>query len=621
MNFKNKDILSKAGIVLFLIIAIAGIYWQVGGFSFVLYDDEEYIILNPRLRIGFTFENIRWYLTSSFAGNWHPVTWFSHILDVQLFGLHAMGHHLTSVVLHGINSILLFLFLQRFTGSLWRSASVAALFAVHPLNVESVAWIAERKNVLSTLFWILTLYFYASYTEQKSKSFYMLSVFTFILGLMSKQMLVSIPFVLLLLDYWPLRRISRHTEIKMLVYTRSKEFGILILEKLPFLILSIIASVIVVVSQNHAINSLSGYSLGRRFANAATSYIQYLRKFIWPDDLIVFYPFPDRIPVWETIVSALFLLIITLGAVSLRKRYPEMFVGWFWYLITLIPVIGIVKIGLQSMADRYAYVPTVGIFMIVVWRISDIAGKRPLRKFITTCIVSVCIMIFSVLAWHQASYWKDTMTLFSHTLEISKDNYIALCSIGQTLKEQGRQEEALQKFDKALQIAPWYEPILTQQGITLMKQGMLDAAILKFSEAIAQNPNTVPGHTNRGIALAMQGRLDEAISNFLISIEIDKRSSSAHYNLALTMYRQGKTDAAINHYEKALATDPTDFECHNNLGIALASQNKYDQAIKHFRDACSLKPDFIDARNNLMLALKKQGKENPVTLDINLDCR
>ncbi len=606
MNLKNNDVISKTGISILLAVAILAIYWQVVNYSFILFDDEDYVLLNSRLRIGFTFENIYWFLTSSYAANWHPVTWFSHILDVKLFGLNAMGHHLTSVVLHGANSILLFLFLQRFTGSIWRSAAVAALFAIHPLNVESVAWISERKNVLSTLFWLLTLYFYASYAKQKSKTFYIFAIFTFILGLMSKQMLVSIPFVLLLLDYWPLHRIPINIGTKLSRHLKSSEFRSLLLEKVPFLILAASVSVITVVSQQKAMNSLLGYSLTKRFANAATSYTQYLRKTFWPNDLGVFYPFPESIPLWEAIASTAVLIVVTSAALKLRARYPVLFVGWLWYLITLVPVIGIVKIGLQSMADRYAYIPSIGIFIIVVWSLADLFHNRPRSKLVLSCITGLCIILLSVNAWLQTSYWKDTMTLFTHTLASTKDNYIALCAIGRELETQGKYNEALQKFDEAIVVAPWYDSAQTHQGIMLMKRGMFEAAIIKFNKALAQNPTSVPAHINLGIVMALQDRPEEAIQHFQIAVKLEPRSAAANYNLAFTLYKLGKPDEAISHYAIALATDPIDHECHNNLGIALAGQERYNEAIRHFKEALRIKPDFLDAGNNLELALQKQ---------------
>lgn len=602
----HKDTITKTGIIIFLTAAVFAIYWQTCNHLFILYDDEEYVLLNSRLQLGFTAENIRWFLTTSISSNWHPVTWFSHILDVKLFGMNPTGHHFVSVAIHAINSILLFLLMRRMTGSLWRSAAVAALFAIHPLNVESVAWVSERKNVLSTTFFILTIRLYVEYAEKKSRYPYILAVSVFTLGLMSKQMLVSVPFILLLLDYWPLRRFSLDT-----CGDPSKQFGhigtrSLILEKIPFLLLSVVASVIAIISQQRTIAPLSNTTVAERFANASISYVQYIRKTFWPGDLALFYPFPESMPVWEIVASASLLTVITVAAIRLRSRYPMLLVGWFWFLITLIPVIGIVKIGLQSMADRYAYIPTIGIFIIAVWLLADLAGNLPGRSFIMAGITAVCFITLSVTAWRQASCWKDTMTVFTHALKVTERNYIALCTIGRALEKEGKLDEALAKFDEAIEIAPWYEYAKTHQGIILMNRGKLDAAVFKYNEAILQNPTTVPGHINLGIIMGMQGNLVEAVKNFRIAIDFDPRSAAANYNLALTLFQMGKDDEAVRHYLISLATNPTDHECHYNLGIALERQGRYDAAIGHFRESLRLKPDYAGAKTNLELALQKQ---------------
>ena len=606
MHLQNKDTFTKTGIIIFLAVAVFAIYWQIGSHQFILYDDEEYVLLNSRLQLGFTAENIRWFLTTSHSSNWHPVTWFSHILDVKLFGMNPAGHHLVTVAIHAINSILLFLLMRRMTGSLWRSAAVAALFAVHPLNVESVAWVSERKNVLSTTFFILTLRLYVEYAEKKSRYIYILAVSVFTLGLMSKQMLVSVPFILLLLDFWPLRRFSLDTCGEPLKQFRPIETRSLLLEKAPFLLLSVIASVIAVISQQRTIAPLSNTTVAERFANASISCVQYLRKIFWPNDLALFYPFPESMPVWEIVVSTSTLSAITVAAVRLRSRYPVLFVGWFWFLITLMPVIGIVKIGLQSMADRYAYIPTIGIFTIAVWLLAELAGNIPRRRFILSGITGICIIALSVTAWRQTSCWKDTMTVFSHALKVTERNFIALCTIGRALEKEGKLDEALEKFDEAIEIAPWYEYAKTHQGIILMSRGKLDAAVFKYNEAILQNPTTVPGHINLGIIMGMQGNLDEAAKNFRIAIDFDPRSAAANYNLALTLFQMGKNDEAVGHYLISLATNPTDHECHYNLGIVLERQDRYEAAIQHFRESLRLKPDYADAKTNLELALQKQ---------------
>jgi tetratricopeptide (TPR) repeat protein len=606
VHLQNNDTILKAGIILFLTIAVLAIYWQVDGHQFINYDDEDYILTNSRLQLGFTVENIHWLLTSSYASNWHPITWFSHILDVKLFGINPAGHHFVNVALHTINSILLFLFLRRFTGSIWRSAAVAVLFAIHPLNVESVAWIAERKNVLSSTFWIITLYLYAKFTERKSIRFYILAIFAFTLGLMSKQMLVSIPFVLLLLDYWPLQRISG----KPPKYLRSSEFKWLLLEKVPFLFLAVAASGIALISQQNAMTPLLASTMAERLANASISYFQYIRKIFWPSDLALFYPFPESIHIREAIISALLLLIVTTTVLKFRRNYPYLFAGWFWYLITLIPVIGIVRIGLQSMADRYAYIPSIGIFIIIVWLISDFTSNIPRRSLILWGVSAILFLLLSVSAWLQTSYWKDSMTLFTHTLTVTERNYVALCTIGRVFERGGKPDEALQKFDEAIEIAPWYEYAQTHRDLIMANRGKVDAAVFKYNEVILQNPTAVKGHINLGIIMGLQGNLEEAVKNFRIALDFDPRSAAANYNLGLTLYRLGKNDEATKYFLKSLETNPDDFECHYSLGAVLENQGRYKDAIRHLREALRLNPGYLPAKDKLELILQKKKSFN-----------
>lgn len=631
VNSSDNALPYKLAIALFLTAAVLAIYWQVGGHAFIYYDDEEYILLNARLRLGFTAENIGWFLKHSLSSNWHPLTWFSHLLDVGLFGYDPQGHHYVSVALHLANAILLFLLCNRLTGTLWRSAAVAALFAVHPLNVESVAWVAERKNVLSTMFWLLTLHAYLQYTLHKRKAFYLLALFVFTLGLMAKQMLVSIPCILLLLDYWPLQRLPQTrlpakdvsfpnssigntvlrpsdsgSPIKHSGMTSTPKLKSLLFEKIPFLLLAIIASAIAVVSQQEALGSLQSTTLGERAANASIAYLQYIRKIFWPNDLAVFYPFPESIHTGMALTATALLILATGIVLKLRTRYPALFVGWFWYLLTLLPVIGLVKIGLQSMADRYTYIPAIGIFVLVVWTVSDMARHLARRRLILGVLSCICIPLLSITAWRQTSYWKDTLTLFTRTLAITERNYVALCAIGRDLEKQGKLDEALQKFDEAIAIAPWYEYAQTHQGIILMNRGKVAAAAFKYNEAILQNPTTVPGHINLGIVLALQGNLEEAARNFRIAIDFAPRSAAANYNLALTLYKLGKYDEAISYYYKALETDPTDYECHLNLAVALEPQGRIREAVEHCREALRLHPDFWPAQEKLAQIIQQQ---------------
>lgn len=596
------------GIIIFLFVSILAIYWQTRDHAFIEYDDQVYLLENPHVRSGLSLENIQWAFTSEYAANWHPVTWISHMLDVELFGMNPAGHHLTSVFLHVLNAVLLFTLMSRITGSPWKSAAVASLFALHPLHVESVAWVAERKDVLSTLFWITALHMYIRYVDKPTPARYIYVIIVYGLGLLSKSMLVSLPAMLLLMDYWPLQR-PAFWRAGGIMPPGSRSVWGLILEKLPFLLIAVAISIVTIIAQQNgnAMTSIEASPLSERLQNALNAYPGYLGKMLWPTDLAVFYPFKTGIPAWETVAAAIFLLTASIFVIHERQRHPYLLVGWFWYLITLVPVIGIVRVGLQAMADRYTYMPLVGIFIILAWGMEDLLIGcnlmwHRLAYSLTAAIIAACIL----LSWRQASYWRDTTTLFNHALDSTQDNYMALTVLGRYLERQGRLDEALNSFNEALEIAPWYEYAKVHQGIILMNQGRLDAAVFKYNEAILQNPTSVTGHINLGIVMALQNRHEEAIHNFTIALDFNPRSAAAHYNLGMELARSGKFAEAIEHYNKGLEIDPEDVNCHNNLGIALAELGRLDEAIGHFSTALKLKPDFFDARSNREFAIQKK---------------
>ncbi len=594
---------------MFLVVSVFAIYWQTRGHAFIEYDDQIYLFENPHVRSGLSLENIQWAFSSVYAANWHPLTWISHMLDVELFGMNPAGHHLTSVFLHAVNAVLLFTLMSRITGALWKSALVAALFALHPLHVESVAWVAERKDVLSTLFWLITLHLYARYVENPALSRYIYVVMAFCLGLMSKPMLVSLPFVLLLLDFWPFQRPALwRTETT--VPTQPETIRFLVLEKLPFLLIGVASAAITIFAQQqgNAMTPLVASPLTERVQNALNAYAGYLGKMFWPTDLAVFYPFQTGLPAWKIYSAACLLGTITVVVYRERKRHPYLLFGWSWYIITLVPVIGIVRVGLQAMADRYTYMPLTGIFIMLAWGMEDLlkecsARLRRLFYSMTAAVIAACIL----LSWRQISYWRDTTTLFTHALDSTAGNYMALAVLGRHLERQGRLDEALERFDQALEIAPWYEYAKIHQGIILMNRGRLDAAIFKYNEAIIQNPTTVSGHINLGIVMGLQARHEDAIRNFRIALDFNPQSEAALYNLGMELAKTGKIDEAIQYYNKALKIDPDDVHCLNNLGVALAELGRFDEAVVQFTRALKLKPDFFDARSNRELALKKKA--------------
>ena len=510
----NKDtsrIFYKAWIVLSLIVTTFAVYGQVATHNFVLYDDTIYVQDNPAVLAGLTPAAITWAFSTLSMNNWHPLTWLSYMLDIQLFGLNPGAMLLENAALHGINAIVLFLLLHRLTGFIRRSAIVAALFALHPLHVESVAWISERKDVLSTLFWFLTLYFHTRFAEQRSLRFYFLTLGAFSLGLLTKPMLVTLPLIMLLMDYWPLQRFAAFDPSGPRQHTKP---FLLLMEKVPFFALATGSCMITVIAQQDAMAPLVVSSYAHRISNSLDSYILYLGKMVWPSSLAPFYPFSSSIPLWQPLCSALALSGITLLVFRERNRHPYLIFGWLWYLITLIPVIGIVRVGMQAMADRYTYIPLTGIFIMLVWGISDFwhrrfSDQKPLFV-ITFLILTSC----SFLTWRQASLWKDSTTLFTHTRMVTSKNYIASNILGIEQMKKGNHEEALKLFDESFREAPWFIEPYINQGLALHNLGRLEEAAYHFKQSLIYSPLLPATHNNLGITLAELGRLDEAIEHF-----------------------------------------------------------------------------------------------------------
>ena len=603
----RRFVSDRVAVAAFLLIATFAVYWQAGGNEFIAYDDDLYVFDNPFVRGTFSLATLKWAFTTFHAANWHPLTWLSHILDAQLFGLNPAGHHLMSVALHAVNAVMLFLLLVRLTAATWRSAVVAALFALHPLHVESVAWAAERKDVLSTLFYLLSLYFYAGYAEHRNTGRYILVLSTLAIGLMAKPMLVSIPLVMLLMDYWPLKRFEARADTDgQIPGSGGSSYWCLLKEKIPFLVLVAISSIVTLYAQHNgsAITTLENTPLTTRLGNAVLAYQGYLEKMFWPRGLAVFYPYPEALAGWQVLGAIGLLSAVTIMAIRQRRNMPYLMVGWFWYLGSLLPVIGIVRVGLQSMADRYTYIPLTGIFIMLVWWVSDVskgwAGRRSLLAALSIVVLISC----SVLTWRQLAYWKNSTALFTHALDVTQYNYIAHCILGDTFEQEGTMEKALAHFNAAVSIAPWSEYARIKQGTVLKNQGRLYESGVVFNDIIVKNPNSNFSRINLGIIMALQGRLEEALYNFEIAVKLDPRSAAGHYNMGLTLSKLGRQNEAIEQYQKALRLDPSNAECHNNLGILFMDQGNIDEAIQEFAEAVRLKPDFVDAISNQELALK-----------------
>jgi len=622
---KNKPFILRRDVLvcLFLIVITLAVYWQTRNHEFVSYDDDAYVIENPHVQAGLTRQTIIWSFTTTHVANWHPLTWLSHMMDCQLYGLNPSGHHLTNVLFHLVNTVLLFLLLNRITGASWRSGFVAALFAVHPLHVESVAWVAERKDVLCTLFWLLTMWAYIYYVEKPRLHRYLLTLLTLGLGLMAKPMLVTLPFVLLLLDYWPLGRFQAgpagsndqgQVQVPLSsVKTRSPSSR-LIWEKAPFFIVSLASCVVTFLVQQKggAVETVEAFPLTIRIGNALVSYVSYMGKMIWPQGLAVFYPHPGTsLPGWQAVAAGLLLIFITIGVIRAGRKRAYLTVGWLWYLGTLVPVIGLVQVGAQALADRYTYVPLIGLFIMISWFIPDLLTGWRHRGIVLGGAAVTVVSALMVCTWMQLQHWKNDITLFEHALKVTANNYVAHDSLGNALAQKGMLEQAITHYQEALKINPNLVNTHNNLGVALLKRGEINRAIVQYYQALRLKSDSAETHNNLGVALFNLGQLDKAIGHYLTAIKLDPNFSKAHNNLGNALARKGKLDEAISQYSRALELKTNYPEAHNNLGVALAQQGRMDEAIVQFDQALRLKPDYAQARTNLGYALDlvKEGRD------------
>ena len=641
-------------IVALLALSILSVYYQVRDFEFITFDDPKYIRDNPIVGQGITRDSVRWaFLSLGYAANWHPITWISHMLDVELFGLNPGMHHLTNVFFHIANSILVFLVFSLLTGARGKSAVVAALFAFHPLHVESVAWISERKDMLSAFFWMLTLWAYPGYVRYRGVARYLLVTTLFALGLMAKPMLVTLPFVLLLLDFWPIRRPelvlpekdpSTKQESTSSASLRWSGLVPLVVEKIPLIILSGISSWITYLAQTRggALRSFELLPLGTRMINSVVSYSAYLWKTVWPLDLAFFYPYPGRFSPILVAGSVLLLVAVTLVAFVFRKRLPFLLVGWLWYVGTLVPVIGLVQVGYQSMADRYTYLPLIGIFLMLVWGVSSIVEGS---KTESAALVSAGIVVLTALSaatWVQVGYWKDSKTLFTHALNVTQNNHLAHTNLSAVLLEQGDVQEAIYHATEALNIQPDYVPAMNNRGFGLLLQEKYEEAVHQFTQALDREPNYIPAHYNTGLALYGMGRVDKAIRAYERVLELDPQHAGArrgreeakikqqeinenivrlqrgivgqpnnailHYTLAELYRRIGKTGEAMEFYDRALSIDPDMIPALFARALVYVESSEYNKALSSLYAIARLRPDDPDVDYNIACIYAKQGR-------------
>ncbi len=596
MKEQAKPVPTQWLIYLGLGLITLALYLPALSHGFVEYDDQQYVTDNPRVQAGLTWGGLVWAF-GFHAGNWHPLTWLSHMLDCQLFAAWAGGHHLTNVLLHVATTLLLFAVLNRMTNARWRSAAVAALFAWHPLHVESVAWVAERKDVLCAFFWMLTLWLYARYVEKTCLTRYLLTLGSFALCLMAKPMGVTLPFVMLLLDYWPLGRVMGDQ-------WQGSGMARLVVEKTPFFALSAAACVLTLRAQELAIVSTAGLSVSQRLAHVLAAYAHYLVAMFVPRHLAVYYPYQLHLPALTIVGAVVVLSLLTLLAITLFRRQPCLVVGWLWYLGTLVPVIGLVQVGDQAWADRYTYLPLIGLFVpLVWWAFAVIKNRLALQSL--AAIVAVTLL---ALTSRQLRHWQNTRTLFAHADQVTTNNYMAVTVLGSLLAKEHKLTEAMACYQTALRYQPGFPEAHFFLGNALDEQGQLAEAVAEYQKALWFRPTQEQTHIFMGIALGKQKKYDEAMAHYAAALQLNPDSAITHNNLARLLHTQGRFADAIAHYRAALELDPKLELAHNNLGILLIQQGKLSEGTGQLREALRLKPENAETAFNLALALNQQAQ-------------
>jgi len=622
INF-NKQILIVYVVLTIVTLAVFG---QVTQFDFMNIDDAVYVTENSHIQSGITPEGFRWAFSTRYADLWNPLVWLSFMFDYQLHGLKPGGYHLTNLILHILSTLLLFRLFCRMTGAIWKSAFVAALFALHPFHVESVAWIGERKDVLSAFFWMLTLCLYVYYTEKPVIRRYLLVVFSFVCALMSKPMVVTLPVIMILLDYWPLNRFESQKNNPILWQLK---------EKLPFFILSAVLVIITLHSPDNTAAYAKAIPLGSRIANAPVAFITYLGKTIWPYDLAFFYPFLEQLPVWQVMGSTFLILAISAVVIVMVKRQPYLFVGWLWFAITIAPVIGILQISSSApylMADRYHYLPSIGIAVGLAWGIPYLikSGKTGRRILFPSAIVMLIIM--AALTWQQCGYWRNGIILSKHALEVTKDNFMAHGNLGSIMFIEGRTKEALdnlnrairlrpdimilydnrgnayaelgqyknafEDFSKAIQLAPDYDGSYKCRGFFYSKIGRYDLAVEDFNKAIQLRPDYADAYNYRGTAYSELGKYEPAVEDFNKAIQLKPDYADAYNRRGSVYLKAGQYRQAVEDFNAVIRLSPDDIRAYNNRGILYSNLGQYEMAIRDFSKAIILKGDYANGYNN-----------------------
>jgi tetratricopeptide (TPR) repeat protein len=575
----------KALIYIGIVIATLIAYEPVRHNGFVSYDDSAYITENPHIRGGITQDSIVWAFTKSYSANWHPLTWLSHTLDYQLFGLNPLGYHLVSLLFHIISALLLFKILSDTTKTIWTSAFIAAVFALHPVQVEAVAWVAEQKTVLSGLFWLLTIAAYIRYTKQPRMRRYILLLLVFGLCIMTKPTVVTLPFALLLLDYWPLGRVK---------------WNRLIIEKIPLFAMSATLCVITFVSQQSggAVLPLDKRPLDFRIANMFISYTRYIGKTIWPSRLAVFYP---SLPVnfMVVICCTLLFILMTVFSIYIIRRRKYIAVGWLWYVGTLVPMIGLVQVGMQTMANRYMYISILGLLIIAAWSVKDFIANRHRWKIVLAVLAAVVLSSAIILTRMQVRHWHSSITLLEYALKVTESNTGTEYGYGCALFEAGRLNEAVPHLSNAVRMSPTFAKARNNLGKVFLKQGKLNEAVACFNELIRRKQDSAETYYNLAVALSMQKKYDDAVKCLAKVIDLNPKYPGVHKRMGITLLAAGKADEAIKHLEEALRTNPNEAEVYVNLGLAYSKLGKYKPAIQNCTKAVKLKPDSANILNSM----------------------
>lgn len=583
-----------------VLAAVVVLVWlPAARLPFISLDDPDYVSDNPHVAAGLTWPGVEWAFTTVHASNWHPLTWLSHLLDATLFGPGPLGPHSVNLALHAANAALLLLLLQRLTGAFWRSALVAALFALHPLRVESVAWVSERKDVLCAFFFLLTLHSYFNYTTATRHRvvWYATALALFALGLLSKPMLVTLPCVLLLLDVWPLERVPRG-------------FKSLVVEKIPFFLLSAASCFATYHAQQlgGAVRTLEGLPLGARLANAIFSVARYVGLSFHPDDLAIYYPHSGNTPAFFVLLVA---ALLAAGAVQSFRRVrsePHAFVGFFWFLGMLVPVIGLVQVGSQSMADRYTYLPSIGFFIALVWGLAARVENIRWQKSAAIVVVLAALTVSAVLTRAQLGRWRDSETLFRHTLAVTRNNFVAHYNLGSTLLTLGRADEAIEQFEKTLALHPRYAEAHVDLGNALLQKARPLDAVARYQQALALAPNLANAHYNLGTTLLQLGRLDEALPALERAAALQPQAPKIPLNLGILHLQKNDLPRAIENFERATVLQPDLADAHSNLGFALAQSGQPDRANAHLQTALKISPRHANAHFHLGNLLLQQGR-------------